>query len=86
MYEHVVVEHLMYCSKAPQAQQRQHSTAQHSTAHSASAKPQSKYVPMRARQSKQAHRVGESHHTSSIYTFFCGLFCDHGLDFMQMNY
>ena len=41
---------------------------QHSTAHSARTKPQSKYVPIRVRQHKQADKVCESQHkSSSIY-------------------
>ena len=54
MYDHVV-EHLLYCSTA-------------STAQSARTKPQSKYVPIRVQQRKQADRVGESQHMSSNYT------------------
>ena len=60
MYDHVVFEHLvLYCSTA--------STAQHSTAerNQPVQKPQSKYVPIRARQRQQADRVGESQHMSS---------------------
>ena len=49
-------EHI-YGIAVPQAQ---HSTAQHSTAQSARTKPQSKYVPIRVRQRKQADRVGKS--------------------------
>ena len=61
----VVIEMLLvYCSTASTAQHStaQHSTAQHSTAQSARTKPQSKYVPIRARQRKPAHRVGERQH------------------------
>ena len=51
------------------ASKAHHSTAQHSTAQHSSAqhnqpctKQQTKYVPIRARQRKQADRVGESQH------------------------
>ena len=67
----VVIEMLLvYCSTASTAQHStaQHSTAQHSTAQSARTKPQSKYVPIRVQQRKQADRVGESQHMSSNYT------------------
>ena len=42
--------------------------AQHGTAQSARTKPRSKYVLIRVRKRKQADRVGESQHMSSIYT------------------
>ena len=66
MYEHVV-EHLQYCYSLT-ASTAQHSTAQHRTTQSPCTKPQSKYVPIRVRQRKQADGVGESQHMSSIYT------------------
>ena len=59
----------------------QHSTAQHSTAQHSSAqhntaqhstvnphKQQSKYAPIRARQRKQADRVGSSQHVEHLYS------------------
>ena len=39
--------------------------SQHSTAQSARTKPQSKYVPIRARQRKQVDRIGESQQNMS---------------------
>ena len=40
----------------------------HSTAQSARTKPQSKHVPIRARQHKQADRVGEPAHVEHLYS------------------
>ena len=48
VYGHVVEHQSFYCIAAPQAQ--------HSAAQSARTKPQSKYVPIRLRQRKQASR------------------------------
>ena len=54
IYEHVVVEHHQISSNVPQAQNS--AVNPH--------KPQSKYAPIRARQRKQADRVGSSQHAA----------------------
>ena len=58
----------IYCAAVPQTQ--------HSTAQLARTKLRSKYVPISARQRKQADRVGENQHMSSRI-FFKNVSCEY---------